>query len=318
MADPASASSSVDKTFTAFNKEQGAHYAQHRLRYHPKLYSIIIDRHKSTGGQLDTVVDVGCGPGIAVRDLAPHFTHAIGLDPSEGMISNARSLGGVTASSEPIRFEVSTAESLGAELSLLPDGSVDMITAATAAHWFDMTSFWPRAAQLLKPGGTVALWCGGNLRPDPALPNAAAIQAAFDKLDERLSDYMVPGNRLARSLYANILLPWTLPTPVPEFDQASFLRKEWNTGPGSEPGDEFHAMPQQTVTLDIMETVLGTGGPILRWREGNPDAVGTEQDVVRRMRREIEASYREVGVEEGKEVMKGGIAGVLLLVKKKE
>jgi hypothetical protein len=25
-------------------------------------------------------------------------------------------------------------------------------------HWFDMPKFWAEAAQVVKPGGTVALW----------------------------------------------------------------------------------------------------------------------------------------------------------------
>lgn len=28
------------------------------------------------------------------------------------------------------------------------------------AHWFDMPRFWAAAADLLKPGGSVALWTG--------------------------------------------------------------------------------------------------------------------------------------------------------------
>lgn len=28
------------------------------------------------------------------------------------------------------------------------------------AHWFDMPKFWAAAADVLRPGGTVALWTG--------------------------------------------------------------------------------------------------------------------------------------------------------------
>ncbi len=129
-----------------------------------------MDRHKSTGGELNTILDVGCGPGIAVRTLAPSFVHAIGLDPSEGMISEARSLGGISSNGKAIRFEVSSAEELGSNLSPpIADGSVDLITAATAAHWFNMSGFWPRAAQILKPGGSVAIWTSSSLVRSPFL-----------------------------------------------------------------------------------------------------------------------------------------------------
>ncbi|KAJ5211942.1 S-adenosyl-L-methionine-dependent methyltransferase [Penicillium cinerascens] len=82
------------------------------------------------------------GRAMPVRDLAPYFINAIGLDPSEGMISNALSLGDVSSNFQPIRFEISTAADLGSE-SLPPilDSSIDLIIAATAALWFDMTRF---------------------------------------------------------------------------------------------------------------------------------------------------------------------------------
>lgn len=308
----------AETTYRSFNHEQGKNYAQNRGNYHASLYQIIIDHHTSTGGQLNTILDVGCGPGTAVRSLAPRFAHAIGHDHSEGMIGTARSLGGVSSNSEPIRFDISTAEDLGSNLSPpLPDGSVDLITAATAAHWFDMSRFWPRAAQVLKPGGTVAIWTTGDIRILPPTPNHAAVQAALDSHEDLLRDYMTQGNSgLPRDLYAHLPLPWTLATPVTEFDEASFLRKEWNTGSKFEVGDQFLA-DQRPVDLDTLEKVLGTTSPVTRWREAHPDAVGSERDVVRMIRREIERALHEAGVEKGKEIISGSVAGVLLVVKKK-
>ncbi|KAH8904894.1 S-adenosyl-L-methionine-dependent methyltransferase [Coniochaeta sp. PMI_546] len=308
---------SREETFRAFTEKQGANYAQHRRDYHPDLYQIIIDYHTSTGGQFDTLLDVGCGPGTATRSLAPHFTNAIGIDPSEGMVTAARTLGGVTASSNPVRFEVSTAEDLGSQLSPpVQDGSVDLITAATAAHWFDMPAFWKRAAQVLKPGGSVALWTSASMSVSPSTPKAAEIQAAIHNLAKTVEEYIVLGNRLSHELYAGLPLPWTLASPVPEFDEASFVRKEWGTGPGSEPGDRFYSY-QQPATLDMLEKMLGTTSPIARWREAHPEVANTEQDVVRIMRREIEDLFRQAGVEQGKELIQGGVSGVLLLVKRR-
>lgn len=72
--------------------------------------------------------------GIATFRLAETFKTTIGLDPSEGMISTARALASEKQSSggPVVRFEVSTAEDISPEL--IPDGSVDLITAATCAH----------------------------------------------------------------------------------------------------------------------------------------------------------------------------------------
>ncbi|EOO00131.1 putative methyltransferase domain-containing protein [Phaeoacremonium minimum UCRPA7] len=233
------------------------------------------------------------------------------------MISTARSLGGLTSTSEPIRFEVSSAEELGSRLSPpIADGSIDIITAATAAHWFDMDGFWPRAAEVLKPGGTVACWTGSTMRVHPSVPNAADIQVAVDKMFfDHLEAYTVAGNRIGRDLYANLPLPWTINKPVPEFDESTFFRKEWNKGGDLPEGEEFF-MGDRTVDLDQLEKALSTASPVTRWREAHPEAVGTEQDILRLLRRQIEKLLREAGVDPGTEIVKGGFAGVLLMIKK--
>ncbi|CZR66547.1 related to trans-aconitate 3-methyltransferase [Phialocephala subalpina] len=305
----------TEKTFSSFNKAQGANYAQNRRGYHPNLYKTIIDHHTSTGGQLTTVLDVGCGPGIATRALAPQFIHAIGLDPSEGMITTARSLGGVTSTSEPIRFEISTAEDLGSHLSPpVEDLSVDLITAATAAHWFDMKHFWPSAARVLKPGGTVALWTTGDAAMHPSMPNAAAIQTSMDEIEEReLKPFFVLGNLLTRGLYADLKLPWTLDSPVADFDEAAFFKKEW----GPENSDQFFEGGAVELDLDTMEKMLGTASPVQRWRDAHPETAGTDRDIIKIIRKEVERLLHEAGVEKGKEVVRGNIKGVLMIFKKK-
>lgn len=301
-----------EKTFSSYNRKQGEAYAQARGDYSHDLYQAVMDHHVSTGGKLETLLDIGCGPGTATRGLAPHFLHAIGLDPAEGMISTARSLGGSTAASEPIRFEISTAQELGQHLSPpIAESSVDLITAATAAHWFDMSKFWPRAAHVLKPGGTVALWSTGEVRAHPSMPNAIAIQAAMDTHKEHyLKPFSEPGSLLTLNLYVGLLLPWELPEPVQEFDKASFFRKEWGEN------DQF-IVGDTEGDMDTMEKVWGTASAVTRWRQAHPKDVGTERDVVRVLRREMERLLQEAGVEKGKEKVRGIISGVLLMVKKK-
>lgn len=301
-----------EKTFSSYNHEQGKAYALVRRDYHPNVYQAVFDYHTSTGGQLDTLVDVGCGPGNATRQLGRNFNHATGLDPSQGMISMARSLGGITSTSEAVRFEISDAQELGANLSPpIQDSSVDLITAATAAHWFDMSAFWPSAARVLKPGGTVALWTTGEPRTDPSMPNAVAIQAAVDQHQEHyLKPYFEPGNLVNRNRYRDLSLPWTLPRPVPEFDEAAFIRKEW------EFGEEF-VVGENEADMDTFEKMWATASAQTRWHQAHPDDVGTERDPVKILRRKIEDLLHEAGVEKGKERVRGQIGGTLLVVKKR-
>ncbi|KAK8120918.1 S-adenosyl-L-methionine-dependent methyltransferase [Apiospora kogelbergensis] len=302
--------------FRKYSTEDGKNYASFRPTYHENLYKLVLDHHASTGGQFDTIVDLGCGPGTTVRELAPKFQHAFGFDPSEGMTSAARSLGGASSTGEPIRFEVSSAEEIGSELAPgdIPNGSVDLIVASTAAHWFDLARFWPRAAEVLKPGGTVAFWgSSGSTYAHPSMPNHEAITAVLQHYEEHyFKPYYQPGNFTSSDLYKNLAYPWDLDPPLAEFDQGTFFRKEWDPKAW-----ESDYIIQPPTDLDRMEKAMATVSPVQRWREAHPDLAGTEKDMIRMMRRDIEKILHQAGVEKGKEQLKAGIAAVLVIVKKK-
>ncbi|PON23439.1 hypothetical protein TGAM01_v207673 [Trichoderma gamsii] len=305
----------TEDIFRGYTAAQGQNYSSVRPGYSPELFKIIIDHHTSTGGQLHTVVDVGCGPGQAIKDLAPFFENAIGLDPSEGMIDTARA--SAKSANLPIRFEVSTAETLGIDLEPpISDGSVDMVTAATAAHWFDMAGFWKAASRILKPGGTVAIWArSGAAINATKTPNGVAIKALVEEFYIGLRPWARVGNLLARDLYIGLPLPWTLEVPVVEFDKESFVRKEWNKDKTGIENDIIRT--GGPVTPEQFEKLMGTSSPVSRWREAHPDKVGTEEDIVRQLRRRIESLLHEAGIKPGEETLTGEVAMVLLLVKKK-
>lgn len=148
------------------------------------------------------------------------------------------------------------------------------------------------------------MWCSKASCTHHSVPNSAAINVAVKKIEEdELLPFSEPGNVLARNLYSNIGLPWTVNPPVPAFDESALFRKEWGTGDNDE---AFYEMKQITLDLDTMEKVLGTTSPVMRWKEAHPEAVGTEKDVIKKMRREIERLLHEVGVEKGKELVRGG------------
>lgn len=297
-----------EKTFRDYTKEKGKHYAQHRMAYHPSVYSTIIDHHTSTSGQLDTLLDLGCGPGLATGDLAIHFQHATGMDPSKGMLEAAQLTSQKTATDEPVTFSLSSAE----EMAGLADSSIDLITAANAAHWFDMPAFWRRAAQVLKPGGSVALWSSGRPAAHPDTPNAAAINALWEEVeDEHLKPFFEPGNFLTSDRYRNLPMPWTVEPAVEAFEPESLFRKDW------ELADPFHVEQDRPIGMEMLERMLATSSPVARWREAHEGDVGTERDVVRVLRRGIERLLREAGVEEGREALRGATPGVVVMVKKR-
>lgn len=310
---------SDEKTFTQYRAEQAKYYALHRQDYSPELYNGVLLFHASTGGENNFVVDVGCGAGNVTCSLSKHFRKAVGLDASPAMIGQARDIaahyGTITLAGEPPSFHVTAAESLGADLedgALVPEGSVDLITAGNAAHWFDMPRFWKAAHRALRPHGTVALWIPGEGIVHPSTPGASEINELLTRfVEDDLFPYFAPGNFTFRNRYRNLMLPWQVQPPVEGFPKSAFERREWDMF-----DKPFLAGGDRPLSLDIIESTVSTMSPVTRWREAHPDLVGTEEDTVKRMRRKMEEILQRHGVKPGEERVRMMMDGTLLLFKK--
>lgn len=100
----------------------------------------------SSLGSGDTIVDIGCGPGAAVRHAARLGTTTIGIDPAPVMLRVARLL---TRSSLPARFVQGAAEALP-----LPDASATVVwTIASVHHWADLDAGLREVRRVLSPAG---------------------------------------------------------------------------------------------------------------------------------------------------------------------
>jgi len=94
----------------------------------------------------DVVVDLGCGPGAAVRDAARRGAVAMGVDPAPVMLRVARLL---TRSSAEVQYVRGAAESIP-----LPDASASIVwSIATVHHWSDMDAGLREVRRVLLPGG---------------------------------------------------------------------------------------------------------------------------------------------------------------------
>jgi ubiquinone/menaquinone biosynthesis C-methylase UbiE len=102
--------------------------------------------HLSGMGSGDSVVDVGCGPGVAVRYAARLGATVTGVDPAPVMLRTARLL---TRGSEKVRYVKGTAENIP-----LSVGSVSVVwSIATVHHWSDIDSGLREVRRVLLPGG---------------------------------------------------------------------------------------------------------------------------------------------------------------------
>ncbi|KAI8179226.1 hypothetical protein K4K51_003805 [Colletotrichum sp. SAR 10_75] len=126
-----------------------AGYAAFRPSYPASLYKTILGYHnaKSSNG---TALDLGCGHGLISRELAPHFSKVIAIDPSANMVKQASE----STTDAKITFRQASSE----DLSFVEDQSVDLVVAGQAAHWFNYVKVWPQLARVVKSGGTLAFW----------------------------------------------------------------------------------------------------------------------------------------------------------------
>src|SRR5262249_54775452 len=96
-----------------------------------------------------SVLEIGCGPGKASVALAKrgYRLHCIELGPRLAEIARAR----LSAFSDA-RVEV------GAVATLATETRFDVIACAQAFHWIDPPVGIVKAATLLAPGGSLAIW----------------------------------------------------------------------------------------------------------------------------------------------------------------
>lgn len=93
----------------------------------------------------ETVVDIGCGPGVAVRHSAKLGATVIGIDPAPVMLRVAR----LTARHPRARYALGTAEALPVD-----DAGADVVwSVATVHHWRDIDQGIAEVARVLRPGG---------------------------------------------------------------------------------------------------------------------------------------------------------------------
>lgn len=123
------------------------------LRYRPGYPTEVIDLlHNECGLTGDSrVADIAYGTGIFTRLLLESGSRVFGVEPNAEM----RRAGEEFLADYP-RF---TSIAGSAEATTLPEQSVDIVTAAQAAHWFDRGKARREFQRILEPGGwTVLLW----------------------------------------------------------------------------------------------------------------------------------------------------------------
>lgn len=180
----------------------GSAYARFRPEYPAELAAFLAQTAPARG----LAVDAGCGNGQLTQLLAPCFDHVIGIDPSADQIANA-------APDPRIDYRCAPAERMP-----VADGSADLVTAAQAAHWFDLPAFYREVRRIGRPGAVLALVSYGVLQMDDALD--ARFQAFYH---DEIGPYWPPQRRLVDTGYATIDFPFAEAAPP-----ALEIRRDWS------------------------------------------------------------------------------------------
>lgn len=182
----------------------GKAYARFRPAYPPELARLLAAAAPGTA----LAVDVGCGNGQLTAQLAAHFDHVLGVDPSADQIANA-------AAHPHVAYACAPAEQLP-----VADHSAQLIAAAQAAHWFDLPRFYAEVRRIAAPRAILALVSYGVPQLDEALA------ARFDRFyRNEIGPYWPAARKLVDSGYATLPFPFE-ERPAPPL----VIRKAWRLG----------------------------------------------------------------------------------------
>jgi SAM-dependent methyltransferase len=162
-------------------------YAAYRPHYPAALIELLAAGCSEPG----LAWDAGCGNGQLSVALAARFEQVIATEPAQAQLDAAERHPNVEYRCEP------------AEHSTLGAGSVDLVVAAQAAHWFDWPAYVAEVARVAKPGALVALVSYGNVDLDP--PASGVITHFYREVVAR---YWPEGRAHVENGYRDLTWPW--------------------------------------------------------------------------------------------------------------
>jgi SAM-dependent methyltransferase len=122
-------------------------YQKYRPGYPPALVSTLLEKAGLDASAV--VADIGSGTGIFTRLLLDHGLRVSAVEPN----TNMRKAAEASLSEYDNFISIDGA----AEDTSLAEGSIDLVTAAQAFHWFNNAATKTELQRILKPDGKLAL-----------------------------------------------------------------------------------------------------------------------------------------------------------------
>jgi len=135
-------------------------YVRYRPGYPPEVLDLL--RRECSLTPESIIADIGSGTGALSRMFLENGNRVFAVEPNANMRQSAEQL--LTGYRRLVSVDGT------AEATTLPDRSVDLVTAAQAAHWFDAKRARQEFIRILKPEGWTALiWNERRLDATPLL-----------------------------------------------------------------------------------------------------------------------------------------------------
>lgn len=149
-------------------------YVRHRPGYPPALLAWLRQSQGINAGW--HVADIGAGTGISTRMWLDAGHAVTAVEPNDAMRAAAQAW---LADHPRLQWVAATAEA-----TTLPDGGIDLVSAAQAFHWFDPQRVRDEWARILRPDGLAMVYWNSRAA------ERSALMAGYERLlHEFGSDY---------------------------------------------------------------------------------------------------------------------------------
>lgn len=213
--------------------------------YSNELYDAIANFGLRRGA---TILDVGCGTGVASEPFVANGFPVTGVDPSEAMLAAAAQ-----------RLPNATFVKGEAEALPFPNERFDVLITAQTIHWVDRSRALAEAFRVLRRGGIIAVWWKNLMAQD-------AVKLIRDEVFLSMGKQPVESGLSGgfREFYASQfkdqtlrVVPWRIATPLEDYLRYERTRGVVHKELGSQVDDYMRRLEQR------LREKVGAGNPTL-------------------------------------------------------
>ena len=197
-------------------------YTTHRPAYSSSFYDRIWTYHQSHSNHWTLAHDVGTGPGNVAEVLGARFDKVMASDPSGFHTAVARR----RLAASNVTVEQCRAEDLVTLVGPDGHGKADLVTLAECIPLMDAERAFSGFAELLGPGGTLAVWFYG--KPIFVGEGQERSQQIYDRIAGKAFSRIFPIKGTIWQQAFTVMASWLDNIGFPSEDWTDVERTKWN------------------------------------------------------------------------------------------